>query len=64
MLTTYHQGHGELIRNLPASADPQGKSKEMKQTASYAKWPLAGSDVNGTKHYLITCDPIEKDKNA
>jgi len=31
MLTTYHRDHGELVRTLPASADRQGKSKEMKQ---------------------------------
>ena len=64
MLITYQQGHGELVRTLPASKDRQGKNKEMKQTASYAKWPLAGSVVSAPKHYLITCDPIEKDKNA
>ena len=63
MLTTYHHGYGELVRIHLASADLQGKNKEMKQTASYAKWPLTGR-VNTIKHYLITCDPIEKDKNA
>jgi hypothetical protein len=64
MLTAFHQGHGELVRTLPASADRQIKSKEMKQTASFAKLPLARSVVNATKHSLITCDPTEIDKNA
>jgi hypothetical protein len=44
----------------------EGKSKETKQRASYARWPLAANTVNTTNRYLIISDATEateKDKN-
>jgi hypothetical protein len=41
----------------------KGKSKETKQRASYARWPLAASDVDTTNSYLTTTDNTEKDRN-
>ena len=36
--------------------------KEKKQTAWYARWPLAARAINTTSHHLITSDVTEKYK--
>jgi hypothetical protein len=60
----YIQESPEWVPPPPkARADRPGESTQTKQTAPYAKWPLAASTFRKTNHCLITLDATEKDKN-
>jgi hypothetical protein len=64
------RGEGEWnvhCRAVESGLEPRpyskGISKETKQRASYARWPLAAFAVSKTDHYLITSGTKEKDKS-
>jgi hypothetical protein len=47
----------------PNQGDPARVSAKTKQRASYTRWPLAASCVNTTKHYLVTSNATDNEKN-
>ena len=56
----------ELVEPPTAGSKPGEKyifGPASKQRPSYASWPLAGSSVKSTNHYLITFDNTDKNKS-
>jgi hypothetical protein len=62
-----HSGFGPRWKKICSSPPPQGrrnslgKSKEAKQTAAQARWPMAASAVKTTNQNLIIYDTTEKE---